>query len=261
MAIPHQLRIILHRSPLPIFHNLHRHSPPSLPSPPSAPSTPSPTATGQNVFSYQSATPQVDGATGALTQKIQLDIPPGRNGMQPDLSLIYNSRDTEQDSIVGYGWSLSIPYIERLNKTGSQDIVRLQFILYIFAGRRTRSCIGYRNHGTSLRHSQRPRRRRWRRWRRIHGVCWRRRAAEAVDISITSSFTINSSVQIASSLAEAVRGVRHNGELTVLTMSDSGFTSLTCSWRWIRRTRSDRYKADHNGGVGGGGAWNGDVGW
>jgi Resolvase, N terminal domain len=39
--------------------------------------------------------------------------------MQPDVSLIYNSRNTDQDSVVGYGWSLSIPYIERLNKTGS----------------------------------------------------------------------------------------------------------------------------------------------
>jgi hypothetical protein len=42
--------------------------------------------------------------------------------MQPDLSLIYNSRNTDQDSVVGYGWWLSIPYIERLNKTGSQDL-------------------------------------------------------------------------------------------------------------------------------------------
>jgi YD repeat-containing protein len=42
--------------------------------------------------------------------------------MQPDISLVYNSRNTDQDSIVGYGWSLSIPYIERLNKTGSQDM-------------------------------------------------------------------------------------------------------------------------------------------
>jgi Salmonella virulence plasmid 65kDa B protein len=102
----------------------------SPPAPPPSPPPPSggggsgttPTATGQNIFSYQSATPQVDGATGALTQKIQLDIPPGRNGMQPDLSLVYNSRNTDQDSVVGYGWSLSIPFIERLNKAGSQDL-------------------------------------------------------------------------------------------------------------------------------------------
>ena len=41
--------------------------------------------------------------------------------MQPTLTLDYNSQRT-QDSIVGYGWQLSIPYIQRLNKTGSQNL-------------------------------------------------------------------------------------------------------------------------------------------
>ena len=59
--------------------------------------------------------------TGALVQRIPLDIPPGRNGLQPDLALQYNSQNNV-DSIVGYGWSLSIPYIQRLNKTGSQNL-------------------------------------------------------------------------------------------------------------------------------------------
>ena len=31
-------------------------------------------------------------------------------------------RQRTQDSIVGYGWQLSIPYIQRLNKTGSQNL-------------------------------------------------------------------------------------------------------------------------------------------
>ena len=43
---------------------------------------------------------------------LPLDIPPGRNGLQPDVTLDYNSQRT-QDSIVGYGWQLSIPYIQR----------------------------------------------------------------------------------------------------------------------------------------------------
>ena len=68
-----------------------------------------------------SALPKIDGATGAFTQSIPLDIPPGRNGLQPDVTLDYNSQRT-QDSIVGYGWQLSIPYIQRLNKTGSQNL-------------------------------------------------------------------------------------------------------------------------------------------
>src|ERR1700747_391540 len=80
-----------------------------------------PTILNPNVFS-QDSTPRVDGESGALTQKINLDIPPGRTGLQPNLSLNYNSQDTSEDGIVGYGWSLSIPYIERLNKTGSENI-------------------------------------------------------------------------------------------------------------------------------------------
>jgi hypothetical protein len=70
------------------------------------------------VFGSQTGGQKVDGSTGAFTQQIPLDIPPGRNGLQPDVTLDYNSQRTK-DSIVGYGWNLSIPYIERLNKTGS----------------------------------------------------------------------------------------------------------------------------------------------
>jgi hypothetical protein len=62
---------------------------------------------------------RTDGSTGAFTQHVSLDIPPGRSGLQPDVSLDYNSQRME-DSIVGYGWSLSVPYIERVNKNGSQ---------------------------------------------------------------------------------------------------------------------------------------------
>jgi hypothetical protein len=80
------------------------------------PTIPNPSVFGQTIDQNH-----VDGASGAFTQKIALDIPPGRNGLQPDLSLQYNSQNTS-DGIVGYGWSLDIPYIQRLNKTGSQDL-------------------------------------------------------------------------------------------------------------------------------------------
>ena len=79
-----------------------------------------PTIPNPNVFT-ESDLPKIDGATGAFTQRITLDIPPGRSGLQPDVTLDYNSQRT-QDSIVGYGWQLSIPFIQRLNKTGSQNL-------------------------------------------------------------------------------------------------------------------------------------------
>ncbi|MCL9971949.1 MAG: hypothetical protein NBV63_00885, partial [Candidatus Pacebacteria bacterium] len=80
-----------------------------------------PTVPVPNPFSGQSTQLKVDGPTGAYTQRVQLAIPSGRNGVQPDLVLEYNSQRTE-DGIVGYGWGVSIPYIERLNKTGTQDL-------------------------------------------------------------------------------------------------------------------------------------------
>jgi Salmonella virulence plasmid 65kDa B protein/Insecticide toxin TcdB middle/N-terminal region/FG-GAP-like repeat len=59
-----------------------------------------------------------DPTTGALTYGYPITVPPGRGGMQPDLKLQYNSQDTTQDSIFGFGWSINIPYITRVNKKG-----------------------------------------------------------------------------------------------------------------------------------------------
>jgi hypothetical protein len=81
---------------------------------------PQPSLKNPDIFS-DTAQPKIDGSTGAFTQSIPLDIPPGRNGLQPDITLDYNSQRT-QDSVVGYGWQLSIPSIQRLNKTGSQNL-------------------------------------------------------------------------------------------------------------------------------------------
>jgi hypothetical protein len=94
-------------------------SPPSGPLSPSPP--PPPTVQTPTVFTLQNERPKADGQSGALIQNLKLDIPPGRNGLQPDLALQYNSQRAE-DGIAGYGWTVTIPYIQRLNKTGSQDL-------------------------------------------------------------------------------------------------------------------------------------------
>ena len=60
----------------------------------------------------------IDATTGAFTYSYPLTIPPGRNGMLPGLSLNYHSQDLRNDNLVGYGWSLSIPSIERNPKKG-----------------------------------------------------------------------------------------------------------------------------------------------
>jgi len=61
---------------------------------------------------------KVDKNSGALNTVFPLDIPPGRNNLQPDLKLTYSSQDGGFGNIIGEGWSINIPYIERFNKTG-----------------------------------------------------------------------------------------------------------------------------------------------
>src|SRR3989344_8173090 len=62
--------------------------------------------------------PEPDPTTGALMYDYSIIVPPGRQGMQPDLKLQYNSQGITQDSIVGFGWNINIPKIERINKHG-----------------------------------------------------------------------------------------------------------------------------------------------
>jgi|CXWK01.1.fsa_nt_gi RHS repeat-associated protein len=61
---------------------------------------------------------QVNESSGTFDFELPLDIPPGRNGLQPNLALRYSSRGDSEGSIVGYGWSLTIPYIQRVNRRG-----------------------------------------------------------------------------------------------------------------------------------------------
>lgn len=61
---------------------------------------------------------QVDESSGSLQYELPLTVPPGRNGVEPHLSLSYSSKPEYEAGVVGYGWSLSIPYISRVNKRG-----------------------------------------------------------------------------------------------------------------------------------------------
>ncbi len=60
--------------------------------------------------------------TGAFIFSYPITVPPGRNGMQPDLKLVYNSQSGQEGDILGYGWGTNIPYIERINREGIEDL-------------------------------------------------------------------------------------------------------------------------------------------
>ena len=66
--------------------------------------------------------PEPDPTTGALKYSYAITVPPGRNDLQPDLELQYSSQNTDNDSAFGYGWSINVPYIQRLNKSGIDNL-------------------------------------------------------------------------------------------------------------------------------------------
>ncbi|MEE9348785.1 MAG: SpvB/TcaC N-terminal domain-containing protein, partial [Flavobacteriaceae bacterium] len=66
--------------------------------------------------------PSVSTSNGSLNYSYPIVVPTGRNGLTPDISLAYNSSNKSQSSIVGTGWSFNIPYIQRTNKTGTNNL-------------------------------------------------------------------------------------------------------------------------------------------
>ncbi len=63
---------------------------------------------------------QVVESTGAFSYSYPLEIPKGRNGLQPSLALTYNSQRNNKDSLYGLGWDLDIPYVERSARQGTE---------------------------------------------------------------------------------------------------------------------------------------------
>ena len=61
-------------------------------------------------------------ALGAFNYTIPIEVPAGVNGMTPEIFLSYSSQNQNNSGIYGYGWSDSIPYIERQNKTGVNNM-------------------------------------------------------------------------------------------------------------------------------------------
>ena len=55
--------------------------------------------------------------SGSLNKTIPIDVPPGRNGMTPDIQLQYDSYNKENGRL-GVGWDLNTSFIQRSTKKG-----------------------------------------------------------------------------------------------------------------------------------------------
>ena len=66
--------------------------------------------------------PKIDGNTGALEYEYNFVVPSGRQNMSPDVSFTYNSQVSNNQNYIGYGFQTSIPYIQRLNTAGIENL-------------------------------------------------------------------------------------------------------------------------------------------
>ena len=95
--------------------------------------SPSPTLATTQLFNPEALTAglvpaernilETDEITGAFNYSYPIVVPPGRNGLQPDLKLTYNNQQRDNyPNLLGYGWTTNIPYIDRVNRSGTNKL-------------------------------------------------------------------------------------------------------------------------------------------
>ena len=78
---------------------------------------------------------EVDLFSGALSYAVPIPTPPGRGGVEPNLSLLYSSLNQSFGSSLGYGWSLPTNAIFRSPTRGvNTTYVADEFSADIFGG-------------------------------------------------------------------------------------------------------------------------------
>ena len=76
---------------------------------------------------------EVEASSGAATYFYPLQIPPGRNGVEPKLGIFYNHHSGNDNSIYGYGWDLPMGYVSRSTLRGTQRMYeQKEFVVDIF---------------------------------------------------------------------------------------------------------------------------------
>ncbi len=69
--------------------------------------------------------------SGALTTSLPIEVPRGRSGLQPTLSLQY--RSTAENGILGVGWDLEIGAIERSTKKWALTTIPMSMFTKLLA--------------------------------------------------------------------------------------------------------------------------------
>ena len=69
----------------------------------------------------QKPTIEFDETTGAFKYIFPIITPPGKRGMERDLKLIYDS-SLDKNEYLGLNWTKNIPFIERINRTGIENL-------------------------------------------------------------------------------------------------------------------------------------------
>lgn len=69
----------------------------------------------------------VEGNSGSFSYTYPIVVSTGRAGLDASFSLTYTSSDTSPDNQLGHGWSLSLPYIERLAKAGVDRMYETEY--------------------------------------------------------------------------------------------------------------------------------------
>jgi RHS repeat-associated protein len=60
--------------------------------------------------------------SGAFIYQYPITLPPGRNGVTPQLQLTYNSQANDFHSTIGFNWSIDIPKISRVRENGVETL-------------------------------------------------------------------------------------------------------------------------------------------
>jgi len=64
---------------------------------------------------------------GAFNFSLPITTPPGRNGLEAQVELSYNSQASDKNNIMGYGWSMNLPSIKRINRTGVDKLYTQEY--------------------------------------------------------------------------------------------------------------------------------------